>query len=203
MNPEEQLLIRAKAQDVDALAELARIVIRELPPMLTKFKRRPSKITEQDIEDSVQNTLMKFVENPRRVEAQNIKQFLAWAKKVATNYLLDRLKSGDLSRCQGLIIIDDEGNEAEIQVPTDSFEEDFIKADTIAWSAFVLAESLEELPSPDRQIINRFYYSQDNLDAIARDLEISKAAVKKRKERILDKLRDQLDEMGISKEDVI
>lgn len=60
----------------------------------------------------------------------------------------------------------------------------------------LLREAVEAMEPPDREIFLRFYYYEQSIPEIARDMKLQREAVKSRLRRGRDKLRARLEEGG-------
>lgn len=133
---------------------------------------------EQDAQDVVQETLMKYME--KAPDFNSVEQEKAWLLKVANNICIDMLRFRKKVR-----FLDQKEEENLSQKVAKSGQgesrEEFIRL------IFSLKEKL-------RNVIYLYYYEEYSTEEIAAILKISNAAVRKRLERGRVLLRDRLQE---------
>lgn len=197
--PDDKLLLKAKSGDKAARSELGEIVINKLPSRLFyRFRTIPS----QDVDDAVQFAMIQFFQAPVKVRATTMAAFLSWAEQVAKNYILNQLNSAEKKRCDSFYKFDQDGNQVENPVIVIDSEQAFLRIEMSERNAFLLSIALARLTSEESKIVWDFHLKGKSLESIAEELAISIDAVKKRKQRILQKLKDFLIELGMSQEDL-
>lgn len=191
---DEGLILRAKAQDPEALNEVAEYIMKRLPPFLmSKFPHLP----HADTEDATMVVLEKFIKDPMSVQAQNMRSLFAWAKKVAQNLLLDQIDS-PRSKTIPLYINDRDGNEMELPIVDQRVQEKILQLEQRIIVSSTLQAALNQLSQTDKYIIYEYHLEERPIEAIARDLEMKVAAVKQRKKRALDKVKEILNNQDIT-----
>lgn len=191
---DEELILRAKALDMDALDEVAEYLMRKLPPFLkSKFPDLPY----DDAEDATMAVLEKFLKDPMSVRAQNINSLFAWAKKCGSNYLIDLTRLSE-SKNISLSPVNLEGDEMESSHVDRDYQEKLAQIEEKIAVSSTIQAALDELTLIDKCIIYDYYLAEKPLEVIAKDLEMKVDTVKQRKRRALHKVKEILLSQGIN-----
>lgn len=198
MTLDEELILRAKAQDAEALDKVADYLMKKLPPILkSNFPNLPY----ADAEDATMVVLEKFIKEPMTIRAQSWSSLFAWAKTVGCNYLRDLIRTKK-SKNLPLYIVDGDGNEMELPIVDQSVQEKISQIEQKLSFPSTLQEALDVLSPTDKAIIYNYHVEGIPLNIIARDLGMTVDAVKQRKRRALRKVRKILNNQGITYENI-
>ena len=139
--------------------------------------------TAEDVEEIVSDT---FLALWSRRDSLNPEQGLkSWLAAVARNRVVDRLRAAP-----------------PVPLPLDGLEEagGANPAEDLERRLFAnaLRKAVEALPPPDNQLVLRYYYEEEKLKDIARDLGLSVPAAKSRLLRARRRLREALAKGGLA-----
>jgi len=191
---DEGLILRAKAQDPEALNEVAEYLMKRLPPFL---KSKFHNLSYADAEDATMEVLEKFLKDPISIRAKNITSLFAWAKKVGINYLIDLTKSSELKN-QSLSPVNREGHEIDLPLVDRDYQEKLAQIEEKIAVSSTLQGALDILSPTDKYIVYEHHLADRSLKAIAEDLEMTIDAVKQRKKRALHTIKEILNSQGIT-----
>jgi RNA polymerase sigma factor (sigma-70 family) len=191
---EEELILRAKALDIEALDKVADYLMRRLP---TALKIQFPDLPYDDVKDATMAVLEKFLEDSMSIRAKNLNSLFAWAKMVGKNYLIDLTRLSE-SNNLSLFSVDQDGNEIELPIIDDRVREEISQTEHRVLISCTLQAALDTLSLTDKCIIYDYYLDDRPLEAIAKDLKMTIDAVKQRKRRALHKVREILNSQGIT-----
>ncbi len=137
----------------------------------------------QDVEEVVSDAFLALWS--RRDSLQPEQGLKPWLAAVARNRAIDRLRA---ARPAPLPL--HEAETAGGPTPEQDLERQMF--------AHALRQAVEGLPPPDDQLILRFYYEEEKLKDVARDLGLSVPAAKSRLCRARKKLKEILTEGGLA-----
>ncbi|EGO65813.1 hypothetical protein, partial [Acetonema longum] len=143
---DDELLIRAKSGNEQAIEELAQIVFLKVLPILNvKFGKSE---LEPLIEDGVIVALQKFLSDSS-VRASTIPSFKCWISTVASNYVVDMMRKTRKNVCSSYINEYNEEVEREFEAEV-NIEEDTIKDTFLQQVTPLLDEAVALLDSRDQ-----------------------------------------------------
>ena len=139
--------------------------------------------TREDVEEVVSDTFLTLWSHRDSLQPeQGIK---SWLAAVARNRAVDRRRAAPPTPLPL-----DEAGETGGSTPEDELERRMF--------ADALRKAVEDLPPPDDQLVLRFYYEEEQLKDIARDLGLSVTAAKSRLCRARRKLKEILTKGGLA-----
>ena len=137
----------------------------------------------EDVEEVVSDTFLTLWS--RRDSLRPEQGLKAWLAAVARNRAIDRLRAAPPASLPL-----DEAEAAGSSSPEDELERRVFSD--------ALRKAVEELPPPDDQLVLRFYYEEERLKDVARDLGLSVPAAKSRLCRARRKLKEILEKGGLA-----
>lgn len=137
----------------------------------------------EDVEEVVSDTFL--ILWSRRDSLQPEQGLKSWLAAVARNRAVDRLRSA-----RPAFLPLEEAGAADGSTPEGELERRMF--------ADALRRAVEGLPPPDDQLVLRFYYEEEQLKDIARDLGLSVTAAKSRLCRARRKLKEILTKGGLA-----
>ncbi len=139
-----------------------------------QLRRRGSR---EDIEELTANVFVSLWENRLSIRSGRLR---GWLGAVARNEGRSFLRKNRLLTVSPEDVLLISGDVAEKLLERD-------EARRLLW------EAVDSLTEPDREIFLRYYYYDQSIPAIARDMKLHREAVKSRLRRGRDKLRDMLE----------
>ncbi|HYE03975.1 MAG TPA: sigma-70 family RNA polymerase sigma factor [Planctomycetota bacterium] len=129
-----------------------------------------------DIDDAVQETFIKLARNRSQIQSNIVSWLYACARTTALDVARRvRVRDRRATSLDGL---------EEPQAPEDD--------EQLADGAKRLDACLENLKPEERALLLSYFFDSKTLDCIADELALSKSAVKKRLDKAIGRLRDQL-----------
>jgi RNA polymerase sigma-70 factor, ECF subfamily len=185
--------------DERARNELALQIYCELQPVLRRYLRRawPRPLLADpamDVEDIVQETLIRvfsYLDKARMSDIQNVR---AWIYAVARNVITDYArrsaakKRGTGGRLE--LSTDDEVQSRELSSTIDPKATDPLRKASEGEESQMLLQAVETLPSCDRAIIELRLFSNRTFSEIAEQLGISPATLRQRCHRAIYRLKE-------------
>ncbi len=159
-----KLVVRARANDSDAFAELYALTYRKVYNYTRHYLR-----DDYLAQDAMQEVYILALKNIKKLNDPNL--FVAWLNRISFNVCYDMTKkqhSGQNSGSEPLDVIHDENihsNPEQLLQHKDENER--------------LHQALDELPFQEKQVIIMRFYNDMKLEEIAATLDISRSSVKR------------------------
>lgn len=175
-----EIAARIRAGEEAAAAEL----VRRFRPGLSVVLRRRCR-DDGAAEDLVQDTLLLALQKIRRGEVEDPERLAGFIHGTARNlYLNYRRKAGRLVELAG----EHPGPDLKLVEPRSDHLDTLLRRE----ESRLVRELLAEMPNPrDRQILVRFYLSQEPKEAICTDLDIDPGHFRRVLYRARERLREQ------------
>lgn len=188
MQPDDEIIGRALANDQEALDELFSYTVLRIRPIL---RARFDCDLNEEIDDGINIAFMKFLTNPP-ANIPTIDNAVAWIITVVTNHVLDQIDKR--KKACSLESLSEQGYMIQIS----SFEEALIAGYIRGDLMMHLKNAMSNCSDDDKYILQRFFVDHAKLKDIACEMHLPETTIKKRKERLLAKLRQILTNDGIN-----